>query len=94
MKKYIAVLCLALMFCPLSFAGKPKTQTVTFNASMDCKNCVRKITENVSFEKGVRDLETDLAGKTVTITFDPVKTDTAKLANAIRKLGYRVSVKR
>ena len=70
-------------------AAKAKTETVTFSVNgMHCKNCVKKITENISFEKGVKDLKTDLAKKTVTVTFDPEKTSADKLAAALRKLGY------
>ena len=34
---------------------KAATKTVTFNVSMHCKNCVKKINDNVAFEKGVKD---------------------------------------
>lgn len=57
---------------------------------MHCKNCVRKISENISFEKGVEDLQVSLDDKLVTIKYNPSKTDEAKLADAIRKLGYEV----
>ena len=36
-------------------AKKAATKTVTFNVSMHCKNCVKKINDNVAFEKGVKD---------------------------------------
>ena len=52
--------------------------------------CVRKITENISFEKGVKDLEISLEDKEVTVTYDPAKTDPDRLAEAIRSLGYTV----
>ena len=65
-----------------------KTETVTFKVSMHCKNCVSKITDNISFIKGVEDLKVSLDQKTVTITFNPAKTDEATLQKAIEKLGY------
>ena len=65
-----------------------KTETVTFKVSMHCKNCVAKITDNISFVKGVEDLKVSLDQKTVTITYDPAKTDEATLQKAIEKLGY------
>ena len=104
MKKIIAALILvlgALSFtaAPLFAASaestvlqqskKKKTQTVTFKVSMRCKNCVKKITDNISFEKGVKDLQVVLEDKTVTITYDPSKTDPETLAKAIEKLGYK-----
>ena len=65
-----------------------KTETVTFKVSMHCKNCVAKITDNISFLKGVEDLKVSLDQKTVTITYNPTKTDEATLQKAIEKLGY------
>lgn len=67
---------------------KKEKKTVTYNVSMHCENCVAKITDNVSFVKGVEDLKVSLDEKTVTITYDPAKTDEATLQKAIEKLGY------
>lgn len=69
---------------------KKELKTVRFSVSMHCENCVRKITENISFEKGVKDLEISLEDKEVTVTYDPAKTDPDRLAEAIRSLGYTV----
>lgn len=69
-------------------AAKKTLKTVTFNVSMHCENCAKKINENVGFEKGVKEMNISLDKKTVTITFDPAKTDAAKLKAAIEKLGY------
>ena len=74
----------------LQQSKKKKTQTVTFKVSMRCKNCVKKITDNISFEKGVKDLQVVLEDKTVTITYDPAKTNPETLKKAIEKLGYKV----
>lgn len=70
-----------------------KTETVAFEVSMHCKKCVKKINENIAFEKGVKDLNVDLDTKTVTVTYDTRKTTETKLADALRKLGYEVKVK-
>lgn len=69
---------------------KKKTETVTFKVGMHCKNCVKKVTDNISFEKGVKDLKVSLEDKTVTITYDPAKTNPETLKKAIEKLGYKV----
>lgn len=73
-------------------AAKPKKElkTVTFSVSMHCENCVKKITENISFGKGVKGLEISLEDKKVEITYDPAKTDADRLAETIRSLGYDV----
>ncbi len=70
---------------------KKEYKTVKFDVSLKCENCKKKITENIAFEKGVKKLEVSLEDHTVTITYDPTKTDEEKLANAIRELGYTVN---
>ena len=93
MKKIIFTLVLVLAV----IAGTAKTKkinTVVFRTSIDCQNCVKKVVENVSFERGVTDLDADLRTKNVTVSFDAAKTDTVKLAKAIRKLGYTADVVR
>lgn len=65
---------------------------VTFLTSIDCEHCATKVKENVSFEKGVKDLKVSVPDKTVTITFDSSKTDTLKLEKSIKKLGYTAKV--
>lgn len=68
--------------------AKKKTQTVSFKTSIHCKNCVKKVQDNIAFEKGVKDLKVSLEDKVVTISYDPSKTDEAALAKALEKLGY------
>lgn len=65
-----------------------KTETVTYKTSMHCAKCEKKICDNVAFESGVKNLKTNLDQKTVTVTYDPAKTDKEKIAKAIKKLGY------
>ena len=65
---------------------------MVFNVGLHCQNCVKKVKENISFEKGVKALEVDLEKKTVTITYDPAKTNEATLRKAIEKLGYTCSL--
>lgn len=73
-------------------AARPRKEysKVVFSVSMHCENCVKKIQENIAFEKGVKALEVSLDRHTVYIEFDPEKTDVETLASAIEKLGYEV----
>ncbi|MCM1177300.1 MAG: heavy-metal-associated domain-containing protein [Clostridium sp.] len=73
---------------------KPVNKTVIFEVHLHCENCVKKVRENISFEKGVKALEVSLEDQTVKITYDPRKTDEKTLAEAIGKLGYEVKGKR
>ena len=74
--------------------AKPKKELkeVTFSVSMHCEKCVEKITENISFEKGVKDLKVSLDQHTVWIKYDASKTSWQALKSAVEKLGYEASV--
>lgn len=90
MKKIIAILAGAVMLfsAQVSSDAKVKTREVTFVTSMDCAHCAKKVTENISFVKGVKDLEVKIEDKTVRIVYNPDKTSEAVLKKEIEKLGY------
>ncbi|MDE7126645.1 MAG: heavy-metal-associated domain-containing protein [Bacteroidales bacterium] len=69
---------------------KKEYRTVVYDVHLHCENCVKKVKENISFEKGVKALEVSLENQKVTVTYDTSKTDEKKIAEAIRKLGYEV----
>ena len=79
--------------------AKPKAKAkaelcqAVFVTDVDCAACVKKVTENISFEKGVKDLEVKLEGGTVRVVYDSKKTDAATLEKAIQKLGYKTELK-
>lgn len=76
---------------------KPKKKTelkdVTFLVHLHCENCVKKVQENIAFEKGVKDLKVSLEDQTVAIKYDASKTSEVALKTAIETLGYPVSGK-
>lgn len=84
------MLVLACVF--LSSTAKPERRKVVYSSNVDCESCEKKVMENIAFEKGVKDVSVDLEKETVAIVFDETKTDTLKLARAIRKLGYEAKV--
>ena len=61
----------------------------TVSPKMSCSNCENKIKKNLRFEKGVSAIDTDLKKQTVTIKYDPAKTDAIKLIKAFAKIGYK-----
>lgn len=102
MKKIlIALLAAFLLATPVALAANAhsasalmekkqakKKAIVTYKVSMHCKNCVNKLTDKLSFLKGVEDLKISLEEKTVTFTYNPAKTDEATLKKAIENCGY------
>ena len=70
---------------------KAELKEVTFHVHLHCANCVKKVEENIAFEKGVKDLKVSLDDQTVYIKYDAAKTSEAALKAAIEELGYPVS---
>ena len=68
--------------------GNNKEEQVVFSVNLHCQNCEAKIKKNIPFEKGVKDLTTDLDKKLVTIKYQNDKTDKDKLKKSIEKLGF------
>ena len=77
--------------------SKPKSaeglSTVTFVTNMHCENCVKKITENLSFMRGVKDLDVSLDSKEVTVKYDSLKTSEAAFVKELGRLGYKAERK-
>lgn len=97
MKKTIIIILSAMLaFSATAFAGpkkKAEIKDVTFIVHLHCENCVNKVKENISFEKGVKDLKISLEEQTVALKYDAAKTSEETLKAAIEKLGYPVSGK-
>ena len=85
-----ALLLLILSSVTLSAQEKSKKelQTVRFETSIDCENCVNTIMKNIPYIKGVKDVKCDLATKEVTVKYQDGKTTPDLLKRSIEKLGY------
>jgi copper chaperone CopZ len=68
--------------------NKKELQTVRFETSIDCENCVNTIMKNIPFIKGVKDVKCDLSTKEVAVQYQDGKTTPELLKRAIEKLGY------
>ena len=96
--KRIILLAIAALMTLSAVAGTPEkskktkeVKEVTFNVHLHCANCVKKVQENIAFEKGVKGLDVCQGHQTVTVKYDPAKTSEETLKAAIEKLGYEVS---
>lgn len=67
---------------------KKELKTVEFHVHMHCQDCVKKITENLSFEKGVKGLDVSLEDHRITVKYDNSKNSAEGLTSALKKLGY------
>jgi len=67
---------------------KNKEESVVFSVNLHCHNCEQKVKKNIPYEKGVKDLTTNLEKQLVTIKYQTDKTDKAKLKKSIEKLGF------
>ncbi len=91
MKRFLTLLCVAMLSVGFAFA-KGEKQTVVFNVDIHCQGCVNKIEKNIAFEKGVKDLICDINTKTVTVVFDPTKTNVETLQKAFAALNKPATV--
>lgn len=72
---------------------KGEIKEVTFSVHLHCENCVKKVQDNVAFEKGVKDLHVCLEDQSVSLKYDSAKTSEETLRKAIEELGYEVKGK-
>jgi len=100
MKKYLFII-ICSVFCALSVSAangghtwkRSNRQTVVLSCDIHCQGCCDKIMKNIAFEKGVKDLVCDLDTKTVTLTYDTIKTDLPTLLKAFEKIHKPAKVK-
>ena len=106
MKRIVVIAIAALMGFSAYAAGKSVTETsvssqvfkkskaeikeVVFHAHLHCNSCVKKVQENIAFEKGVKGLEVSLEKQTVAVKYDAAKTSVETLKAAIQKLNVPV----
>lgn len=94
MKRDKGFMVLALMLCTCTFAWAKDIRTVVLKTTpeMHCANCEKKIKSNIRFEKGIKDIVTNLQDKTVTIKYDADKTTVKEIVTAFGKIGYKATV--
>lgn len=88
MKKLVILLVLAAVVSINVAAQKAENKEVCFKSNMDCANCEKTLTENLKFEKGVKDLKVDHTSNTIYVVYKDGKNSDEGLAKAIEKKGY------
>lgn len=85
-------LLIALAVTLVCAAKDIKTVVLNTVPEMHCSSCENKIKSNIRFEKGVKDIETNLADKTVTVTYDADKTNVEQIIEGFKKIDYVATV--
>lgn len=98
MKKIVSMCLVALFGIGIANAQEPKNAakksvTVEFVTDIDCAGCAKKVTNTIPYEKGVKDVQVDVATKTVTVTYDPAKTNNETLVKAFSKIKIKAEAK-
>lgn len=66
--------------------------TVTFAVEgMSCGNCVRHVEEALQAHLTLIDRQIDLAGSTLTVTFDPLVTTEDAVVTTMSEAGYPIT---
>ena len=92
MKKFLTFIMMLVVSTSLALANDIETVVFTTQPQMHCSNCEAKIKKALRFEKGVKDIVTNVPQQTVTVKYDEDKTTVAKLIKALEKIDYKVSV--
>lgn len=98
MKKIVLMCLVALFSVGIANAqtpkkGEKKSVTVEFVTDIDCAGCAKKVTNTIPYEKGVKDVQVDVPTKTVTVTYDPAKTNNETLVKAFSKIKIKAEAK-
>ena len=98
MKKIILMCLVALFGIGIANAQEPKkgdkkSVVVEFVTDIDCAGCAKKVTNTIPYEKGVKDVQVDVNTKTVTVTYDPAKTNNENLVKAFSKIKIKAEAK-
>lgn len=92
MKKTTLLLTM-LLIAAVTFAKDIKTVVFTTQPQMHCESCENKIKGNLRFEKGIKNIETNVDEQAVTIQYDADKTNEEAIMKAFGKIGYQATKK-
>lgn len=107
MKRTLLVVALVLFISYLSFSQEKqkenskakqeqsinnKNKEILLEVAMSCANCEAKVKKQLSFEKGVKDVVTNLDAQTVKVIYDDTKTSPDVLTASVKTLGYDAKI--
>lgn len=84
------IIMMLMLLVSVAAMGKDlKTVTFTTTPQMHCANCEQKIKGNLRFERGVKEIKTQVEEQKVIVTYDADKTSVEKLLKGFEKFGYK-----
>lgn len=89
---YVFILMLTVSFVAQAEKNGSKTKTACFKSSMHCASCEKTVFDLLQFEKGVKEVKTDLPSNTIKVVFDERKNSQEAIAKIIEKKGYKAEV--
>ena len=89
--KKVLVLSAMMLTAIVGLAKDIKTVVVTTQPQMHCASCENKIKGNLRFEKGVKEIQCDIEGQRVTVTYDADKTNSEAIIKSFNKFGYKAT---
>lgn len=90
MRKLILIITVLLM-STVAFAENKAKTVFTLDHQMS-EMCEKKIKSNLRFEKGVSSIDVSLPKNTITIAYNPEKTNNDNLLKAFKKIGFTAMV--
>ena len=92
MKKTI-LFTLMMLVSIVASAKDIRTVVLTTDPIMHCENCEKKITENLRFVSGIKEIKACSKSQSVIITYDADKTSPEKFIASLKKIGYTATEK-
>ena len=89
--KKVFVLGAMMLTTMVALAKDIKTVVLKTQPEMHCESCEKKIKGNLRFEKGIKNIITDLKAKTVTIEYDADKTNVQNIIKGFKKIKYEAT---
>ncbi len=86
--KNLFIFSAMMLTATAALAKDIKTVMLTTNPEMHCENCEKKIKGSLRFEKGIKNIITNLNSKTVTIEYDADKTTVDNIIKGFKKIKY------
>ncbi len=85
--RFIAIAMLLMTTVSTVDAKKTKEiVTATYDATIDCDACAKKIMDTLPFDKGVKSVKVDLPKRQVTVKYDTAKCSDASIISSLKKV--------